>query len=572
MTTAALPTSGPTSMTTPRPAPASPPEPTAAQENPRRWFALGILAAGLAMIVLDGTIVGVALPRIIDDLGLDLTDAQWVNSLYSMIFAATLLTFGRVADRFGRRRIFVAGVLVFVAGSVVAGLSGTAAALISARALQGVGGAMILPTTLSSVNATFRGKDRAAAFGVWGAVMAGAAAIGPLLGGWLTTSFDWRWIFYVNVPIGVLILAGTAYAVTESRGAAGGPGVDVDGLLTSGIGLALAVFALIEGRALGWWRPVADFTVFGITWPATAPISIVPVAIAVAALFLGLFLLWERHRAHNGRDALLDLTLFQVPTFTWGNLTALTVAAGEFALVFLLPLYLVDVLGLDIMGAGFVLAAMAVGAFGSGASARHLAARMSPSGVVVLGLTLELLGVAATALVIGPDTSPWLIALPMAAYGIGLGLASAQLTSLVLRDIPAAQSGSASATQSTVRQIGSALGSAVAGTALAGILSARLPGDLAPIHGLPDPVAGQLVSGTVDSAGGLIASLRDQGTGGRLGDLGPVVTDALASGFAGATRGSVLVAAAFLALGLLGALRVRAADGPREDPGSPLPS
>ncbi len=539
--------------------PAGSPGSIAEPVNPRRWFALGILAAGLAMIVLDGTIVGVALPRIIADLGLDLTDAQWVNSLYSMIFAALLLTFGRVADRWGRRRIFVAGVVVFVVGSVVAGLAGSAAALIAARALQGVGGAMILPTTLSSVNATFRGEDRAAAFGVWGAVMAGAAAIGPLLGGWLTTSFDWRWIFYVNVPIGVLILAGTAYAVTESRGAPGGPGVDVDGLLTSGIGLSLFVFALIEGRSLGWRTPASDFTVFGLTWPKTAPISIIPVAFAVAAVFLGLFVLWERHRAHNGRDALLDLTLFRVPTFTWGNLTALTVAAGEFALVFLLPLYLVNVLGLDIMGAGFVLAAMAIGAFLSGASARHLAARMTPSSVVVLGLSLELAGVAATALLLGPSTSPWLIALPMAVYGVGLGLASAQLTSLVLGDIPAAQSGSASATQSTLRQIGSALGSAVAGTALAAALTGRLPGDLAPIHALPAQAAGQLASGTVDSAGGLIASLRAQGTTGKLGELGPSVTDALAGGFAGATRSAVLVAALFLALGLLGALRVRAA-------------
>ncbi|MFN8098841.1 MAG: DHA2 family efflux MFS transporter permease subunit [Dermatophilaceae bacterium] len=532
---------------------------TAEPVNPRRWFALGILAAGLAMIVLDGTIVGVALPRIIADLGLDLTDAQWVNSLYSMIFAALLLTFGRVADRWGRRRVFVAGVVVFVAGSVIAGLADSASTLIAARALQGVGGAMILPTTLSTVNATFRGEDRAAAFGVWGAVMAGAAAIGPLLGGWLTTSFDWRWIFYVNVPIGVLILAGTAYAVTETRGAPGGPGVDVDGLLTSGIGLSLFVFALIEGRSLGWWQPAADFSVFGLTWPRSAPISIVPVAFAVAALFLALFILWERHRAHNGRDALLDLTLFRVPTFTWGNLTALTVAAGEFALVFLLPLYLVNVLGLDIMGAGFVLAAMAIGAFVSGASARHLAARMSPSAVVVVGLSLELAGVAATALLLGPTTSPWLIALPMAVYGVGLGLASAQLTSLVLGDIPAAQSGSASATQSTLRQIGSALGSAVAGTALAAALTDHLPGDLAAVRGLPSQVASQLASGTVDSAGGLIASLRDQGTTGRLGPLGPAATDALAAGFASATRSAVIVAALFLALGLLGALRVRAA-------------
>ncbi len=159
----------------------------AAPPDPRRWLGLAVLAAGLSMIVLDGTIVGVVLPTIIADLGLDLTDAQWVTSLYAMVFAALLLTFGRVADRVGRRTVFVAGIVVFVAASVTAGLAADGAALIASRAVQGVGGAMILPTTLSTMNATFHGEDRARAFGVWGAVMAGLAAIGPLLGGWLTT-------------------------------------------------------------------------------------------------------------------------------------------------------------------------------------------------------------------------------------------------------------------------------------------------------------------------------------------------------------------------------------------------
>lgn len=531
------------------------PHPTAAAD-PKRWFALAVLAAGLSMIVLDGTIVGVALPRIIDVLHLDLTQAQWVNSLYSIVFAALLLSFGRIGDRLGRRTLFVVGVAVFVLGSVGAAMAGGAGALIAARAVQGLGGAMVLPSTLATVNATFRGRDRATAFGVWGAVMAGMAAVGPLLGGWLTTSFDWRWIFLVNVPIGVLVILGTIRWVPATRSSVSARGLDVDGLLTSGIGLALITFGLIEGSRLGWWRPMTDFRALGLSWPRTSAVSIVPVALVVGALFLGLFVLWERHRARVRRDAILELTLFSIPTFTWGNVTATAVAAGEFALVFVLPLYLVNALGLTIMGAGLVLAAMAVGAFVSGAQARHIAERYSPTTVVVIGLVLEIVGAGTVALLLSASLSPWAVALPMTVYGIGLGLASAQLTSTVLADIPTDRSGSASATQSTVRQVGAALGSALAGSALAVGLGAVLPGRLAAVDGLPATVADALATSTSTSAGGAIQALQAQGTHGQLGALGPQVTRVLAGGFADAARVSVAVAVAFLVLGLIGALFV----------------
>ncbi|TWD14551.1 DHA2 family efflux MFS transporter permease subunit [Marihabitans asiaticum] len=537
--------------------------------DPRRWWALAVLAAGLSMIVLDGTIVAIALPTIITELDLDLTDAQWVGSLYAVVFAALLLSFGRLGDRLGRRRVFAVGVATFVLASVLAGSADSAGTLIAARALQGVGGAMVLPASLSSVNATFRGRDRAAAFGVWGAVMAGMAAVGPLLGGWLATAVDWRWIFYVNVPLGAAVFVGTFLVVPETKGAGFGRGIDVDGLLTSSIGFGLLVFGLIEGSDLGWWKPQRAFTVAGVTWPADAPVSPVPVSIALGLAFIGLFLLWERHRARVARSAILDLELFRHGTFSWGNLTAMTVAVGEFALVFVLPLFLVNALGLTVMQAGWVLAAMAIGAFVAGAQARHLAARMGPPGVVVLGLALEVIGVAATAFVVRPDASPLLIAAAMVVYGVGLGLASAQLTSTVLADVPPEESGSGSATQSTVRQVGSALGSALAGSVLAAGLAHSLPSQLAEVGGLPPDVADGLESSTSASAGGVIRSLAEQGTAGRLGEMGPQVVDALAAGFADATRVVVLAATGCLALGLVGAVQVaraarsaQATDGP----------
>lgn len=532
---------------------------TAAPPPSRRdWMALAVLAAGLGMIVLDGTIVGVALPAMIEDLGLTLTDAQWVNSLYAVLLAALLLSTGKLADSWGRKRLFIAGLVVFMAGSILAAMAADAGLLIGARAVQAVGAALIMPSTLSTVNAVFRGRYRAAAFGVWGAVISGAAAVGPLAGGALTQWAGWHWIFLVNVPLGLIVLVAAVFTVPETRAVKKLPGVDVDGALLSAIGFGALVFAVIEGPDLGWWAPSGDLQIFGWKWPTDAPVSAVPVAFAIAAVALTLFVIWERHRERVQRSALLDLNLFVLPTFSWGNLTAAMVAVGEFAIIFVLPLFLINALGLDVMGAGLVLAAMAIGAFLSGAAARHLAARLGAPGTVLLGLGLEVVGAVIMALLLTSTSPGWLIALPLVVYGLGLGLASAQLTGTVLRDVPVDSSGQASATQSTVRQIGSALGTAFAGAALSVALAVTLPGSLA-AAGFSGSSANALAESTRQSAGAVIGQLRAQGDASQLGDQTTAAVDALAAGFADATRWAILIATAFLILGFLGALMLRRA-------------
>lgn len=529
---------------------------TAPAPTRREWAALAVLSIGLGLIVLDGTIVGVALPDIIADLELDLTDAQWVNSLYSVLLAALLLSTGRLADRWGRKLLFLAGIVVFVGGSILAAMSDAAGPLIAARAVQAVGAALIMPSTLSTVNAVFRGRYRAAAFGVWGAVISGAAAVGPLAGGALTQWASWHWIFLVNIPLGLAVLVAAVLTVPETRGAKGRPGADVDGALLSAIGFGALVFAVIEGPDLGWWTPKRDLTLFGWVWPADAAVSATPVALAVAAVALTLFVLWERHRERVRRSALLDLDLFRLPTFSWGNLTAAMVAVGEFAIIFVLPLYLIGALGLDVMGAGLVLAAMAIGAFFSGASARHLAARFGSPGTVLIGLGLEVLGVAVLALIVTGTTPGWLVAVPLVIYGLGLGLASAQLTGTVLRDVPVEVSGQGSATQSTVRQIGSALGTAFAGAALSVSLAVTLPAALSGA-GISGATADQLAAEARQSAGTVISQLRAEGAASPLGDGTDAAVAALAQGFADGTRWSLLVAGVFLLLGFVGAVQLR---------------
>lgn len=529
---------------------------TAPAPRTRDWIALAVLSIGLGLIVLDGTIVGVALPTIIGDLNLDLTDAQWVNSLYAVLLAALLLSTGSLADRLGRKKMFLLGLIVFVGSSLLAAVSASAGMLIGARAVQAVGAAFIMPSTLSTVNAVFRGKYRAAAFGVWGAVISGAAAIGPLAGGALTQWASWHWIFLVNLPIGALVLIAALLVVPETKGGEKRPGVDVDGALLSAIGFGALVFAVIEGPDLGWWAPKEDLTLFGWTWSKGAAISAVPVCFAIAAVTLVLFVIWERHREKVQRSALLDLGLFSFSTFSWGNLTAAMVAVGEFAIIFVLPLYLVNALGLDVMGAGLVLAAMAVGAFLSGAAARHLAARFGAPGTVLIGLGLEVVGVLVVALILQATTPGWLIAIPLTVYGLGLGLASAQLTGTVLRDIPVEVSGQGSATQSTVRQVGSALGTAFAGAALSISLALTVPAALEGAR-VTGKTADQLADATRQSAGTMISQLRGQGSTSTFGDKTDTIVNALAGGFADGTRWALIVATVFLALGLIGAIRLR---------------
>lgn len=543
-------------------APASPEGSTASENRayPGRWKALGVLAAGLALIVMDGTIVGVALPTMISALDLSLTNAQWVNAIYNVIFAALLLGAGRLGDRIGRRTTFAAGVTLFVGGSLLAATATGAGSLIASRAVQGVGGALVLPATLSSVNSLFNGKDRAAAFGVWGAVMSGTAALGPLLGGVLTQYASWRWIFWVNLPLGLLVLAGIFAWVPQTHGKQNVRGVDVDGLLTSAIGFGLIVFGLIEATTLGWWTKKETLSIGAWNWPESWSISPVPVAIGVGVIFIGLFIRWELHRARNGRDALLDLNLFKVGTFSWGNLTAMTVAIGEFSLMFVLPLFLVNSIGLSTVRTGLVLAAMALGAFLSGASARHLAARLGAPGTVVLGLALEVIGVALLAWVVAVQASTWLVVGALVVYGVGLGLASAQLTSTVLRDIPEELSGAGSATQSTVRQLGSALGAAIAGSALAAAMSRTIPSAMNKVTGVPDKVREGLAEATQASAGSVISQLRDASSGNpmtsQLGDARDAVIDNLSAAFADSAAWSIGFSALFLVLGLLGSLMV----------------
>ncbi len=525
----------------------------------RRWFGLVVISLGVSLIIVDSTIVNVAVPSIIDDLGISSSQAQWVQEVYTLVFAALLLVFGRLADRWGRRRLFALGALVFGLASVLAATADGGTWLISARALQGIGGALMLPTSLSLLNATFRGRDRGIAFGIWGATIGGTAALGPLLGGWLTTSFSWRWAFGINIPLAAVVIVGLFLLVDESR-EPGSRGADWLGAVLATVGFGAVVFGLIEGRTYGWVTGTGtELSVGGHPWSWT--VSPVFVAFVVGAVALTAFLLVERSRNRSGSVAMLDLQLFTITSFRNGNIAALIVSLGEFGLLFALPLWFQNVLGYTAFQTGLVLLALAGGSFVASGLGAAIGRTRSPVFIVRLGIALEITGIAGIALLLRPDSS-WLLTAPLLfVYGVGVGFATAQLTGVVLADVPVERSGQGSGTQSTARQVGSAFGIAVLGTVLFSVLGARLDGSLQQ-QGVPDQVRTRLVEAVKGSAGAVIPSLaRDPSTA--------TVADDARVAFTDATRVSAASAAGFLVLGLLASLSL--GDGRRPDDEVPAP-
>jgi predicted MFS family arabinose efflux permease len=404
---------------------------------------------------------------------------------------------------------------------------------------------MVLPTTLSIINATFRGRERAIAFAVWGSTIGGMTAVGPLLGGWLTTYFSWRWAFGINIPLGIVIIVGVLVFVRESResheSSAGGPTqrIDVVGAVLSVVTSAALVFGLIQGRTYGWWLTETAPTIGGWTWPFA--LSPVPVAFAVTIVAGVGFVLWGRHRMRQGRSTMLAFDLFRIPSFRNGNLAAMIVSLGEFGIILSLPLWLQNVLGFDALQTGLILVALAVGSFVASGFAGAFGNRIPAVAIVRVGLAAEIVGVAGLGFVIGPSTEWWVLIPFLFVYGFGVGLATAQLTGVVLKDVPVSQSGQGSGTQSTARQIGSALGIAVLGTVLFTSTAVQFDSLLAE-NGVSDDARQQLVSQVVDSSGAAIAGLEKDPS------MSAVVEDAKKA-FSDGTRLAAFSAAGFLAVG-----------------------
>jgi EmrB/QacA subfamily drug resistance transporter len=434
---------------------------------------LAFLGLATALAIIDATIVNVALPPISRDLRLSLSSGEWIASGYGLTLAALLITAGRIGDRIGQRRMLIGGVLVFSAASLACAVSTSGGELIAARFLQGAGAAAILPSVLSIINTSFRGPDLNIAFAVYGATIGTAAALGPLFGSVLIDAFGWRWAFIVNLPLAAVIVTGLLVTAPRSER---GPKLETDplGQMLLIAALALLVVGLIEGPQGGWLRATNPVDLGPLHWPANGSVSLSFAAIILGGALAAIFVAVQRRRARRGQPTLVDLSLFAIPSFRNGSIAVLTVALGEFGILFLLPLYLQVGHSLSPLRAQLVILPTALGAFISSpitAKRKAVPARTW----VLLGLGMEVLGLVLLAVVLAPTASNWLLALPLLIYGTGVGFAISQLTNATLLGVPFARIGQAAGVSSTARQVGSAIGVAVLSAVFAAALGLSLP-------------------------------------------------------------------------------------------------
>ena len=529
-----------------------------------RWIGLVFISMAISLVIIDGTIVNTIFPNVIRALSLTSTQVQWVQESYVLVFASLLLVWGSLADRIGRRLLLVIGLSIFVAASVWAGFSTDAGTMILARVAQGIGGAMVLPTTLSLVNANFQGKERGIAFAVWGSTIGGMVALGPVLGGWLATDFGadgWRLAFNINLPLGLIVIAGLLFWVRESKQGHRDGGIDFVGALISVVMFSTLVFGLIEGRVYGWWDASTKnvFEIGDFKWP-TDGLSIIPVSLAISALFFVLFVLWERARDKAHKNVLLDLGLFRIGSFRNGSFAALIISMGEFGLLFAIPLWLQNVEGLTPVSSGLVLLWLAGGAFLASGVGGAMSGKLPAVRAVQIGVLFELIGVAGISLIATTGGGWWPIAPFLLLYGIGVGLATAQLTGVIMVDVPVEKIGQASGSQSTVRQIGSALGIAVLGTILFTATQSSAETHLKntdfvsvmPSVGQQNEFIDGLTNAVVDSAGGALPQVGKIAMAARATETQATeIQNAANDGFTDGVKATGWAAAGFLFLGLL---------------------
>jgi EmrB/QacA subfamily drug resistance transporter len=452
-------------------------------DSNRRWFALLAVTFAIFMTTLDNTVVNVALPSIQRDLGIGRSGLEWVVNAYIVAFAALLLTGGRLADVFGRRRLFLTGLGLFTASSLFGGFATSEGLLIAARGLQGAGAALMTPTTLAIISAAFTAeKERAKAISLWAATAALAFAVGPVAGGAIAEHVHWSWIFWINVPVGIVGWLLGRSSIDESRDPAAVRRVDLPGLLISASALVTLVYALIGGNRYGWSSPL-----------------ILSLVGAASIGFLAFFVVERRRKA-----PMLDLSLFRNRTFAGANALLVLSGYGIFGVYFFLSLYLQQILGFPATKAGLTFLPMALLITAVAPASQKLAERVGTATTVAAGMLISAVGFVLLSRI--DQHASFAAVLPgLIVIGFGAGLTT-PLTAAVLATVPVEKSGIASGVLNTMRELAAILGIAVTGAILAGRESAAVAHGTNRVVGFVDGFqVGLYVSAGVMLAGAAIA-------------------------------------------------------------------
>jgi EmrB/QacA subfamily drug resistance transporter len=444
----------------------------------RKWWTLAAVSLGLFMIMLDNTVVNVALPTIQRDLGARLSELEWIVSGYALTFAAFLLTGGKLADQFGRRRVFVVGLVIFGGASLACALAPSAGFLIGARVVQGVGAALMNPATLSIISATFPPRQRGTAIGIWVGVSATALAIGPLVGGLLTEHAGWSSIFYVNVPVGAVAVLAGLLLIEESKDTSQEQRLDLPGLVTSGLGLFSLTYGLIEANNHGWTS------------------SRIVGAFAIAAIMLAAFVVLELRQ----RLPMLDLSLFRNGTFAGANTVVLLVTLAMFGIFFFVSLYMQNVLGYSAVQAGAAFLPLTLLVVLVAPIAGRVSDRVGSRALMASGMTLV-----ATQLLyfstLGAHESYWALVPGMLLGGFGMPAVMTPASAAALSGVRVDKAGVGSAVLNSSRQVGGSLGIALMGA----IMVHEIGGSRSPetfVHGLSVAL---MVAAAIAIAGALVA-------------------------------------------------------------------
>jgi EmrB/QacA subfamily drug resistance transporter len=421
------------------------------------WLVLIALCLGFFMILLDTTIVNIAIPDMIDSLGASLDQILWVINGYILVYAVLLITCGRLGDLYGPKLMFMTGLVVFTLASAACGLAQTPGQLILARVVQGVGGALLTPQTLSVLTIIFPPERRGAAFGIWGAVAGVATITGPTLGGWLVTNYSWRWIFFVNVPVGVITLIFSAI-VMPSLKLNRKHRLDWLGTALATLGLFLICFGLIEGQPHDWGKVWGSITI--------------PMILGAGVVVIGLFI-WQQYLQRD-KEPLVPFAIFKDRNYSLMNFVVAAISFGMLGLFLPIVIYLQSVLGLTALQAGLALAPMSLISMFVAPVAGRMSDRFGGKYILFTGLTLWTAGLSIVLASAHPDSSRMHLLPGLLVAGLGLGMTFAPLQTIAMRNVAPRVAGAASGMITTTRQLGAVIGSAAVGALLQAQLSAKL--------------------------------------------------------------------------------------------------